>query len=156
MYLIVSHHLTVLPLPLYLSQLQTSSTIAVGQAMPACMTYIVISTFIKRYLKAKHARAPAYSRTLRLIKEGFPNRGQVKLRSAVEMSSFNFQHITLALSGESKMVPKFTDIPQHTCRSLGLQGQIPASQVRPTSIRENSYAVYIAILQRPINYRDYL
>src|SRR6218665_3214672 len=72
MYLIVFHRLTVLPLPLYLSQLRTSSTIAVGQAMPACMTYIVISTFIKRYLKAKRARAPAYLRTLRLIKEGFP------------------------------------------------------------------------------------
>src|SRR6218665_1210716 len=43
--------------------------------MPACMTYIVISTFIKRYLKAKRARAPAYSRALRLIKEGFPKWG---------------------------------------------------------------------------------
>src|SRR6218665_271572 len=117
-YLIVSHRLTVLPLPLYLSQLQTSSTIAVGQAMPACMTSIVISTFIKRYLKAKRARAPAYSRTLRLIKEGFQNRGQVKLRSAVEMSSFNFQHITLALSGESeyhhyqyRFIGEYTNIP---------------------------------------------
>src|SRR6218665_220853 len=39
------------------------------------MTYIVIFTFIKRYLKAKRARAPAYSRTLRLIKEGFPKWG---------------------------------------------------------------------------------
>src|SRR6218665_545014 len=61
------------------------------------------------------------------------------------------------LSGNTdpNMVPKFTDIPQH--RSLGLKGQIPASQVRPTSIRENSYAVYLAILQRLINsYRDYL
>src|SRR6218665_4209694 len=68
-YLIVSHRLTVLPLPLYLSQLQTSSTIAVGQAMPACMTYIVISKFIKRYLKAKRARAPAYSHPGAMVNE---------------------------------------------------------------------------------------
>jgi len=74
------------------------------------------------------------------------------------MSSLNFQHITIALRVKWRiriMVPKFTDIPQH--RSLGLKGQIPASQVRPTSIRENSYAVYLAILQRLINSnRDYL
>src|SRR6218665_554908 len=33
---------------------------------------IVISKFIKRYLKAKRTRAPAYSRALRRIKGGFP------------------------------------------------------------------------------------
>src|SRR6218665_4159366 len=38
---------------------------------------IVISKRLKRYLKAKRTRAPAYSRALRRIKEG----GQEKLRS---------------------------------------------------------------------------
>src|SRR6218665_2395226 len=33
---------------------------------------IVISRFLKRYSKAKRTRAPAYSRALRRIKEGFP------------------------------------------------------------------------------------
>jgi len=42
---------------------------------------IVISRFIKRYLKAKSNRVQAYSRALRLIKEGFSKRGQEKLRS---------------------------------------------------------------------------
>jgi len=32
---------------------------------------IVISRFLKRYLKAKRTRAPAYSRALRWIKAGF-------------------------------------------------------------------------------------
>src|SRR6218665_1751537 len=41
---------------------------------------IVISRFLKRYLKAKRTRAPAYSRTLRRIKGGFQG-GQEKLRS---------------------------------------------------------------------------
>ena len=42
---------------------------------------IVISRFIKRYLKAKRTRAPAYSRALRRIKGGFQRGGQEKLRS---------------------------------------------------------------------------
>src|SRR6218665_476064 len=42
---------------------------------------IVISKLLKRYSKAKHSRAPAYSRALRRIKEGFPKGGQEKLRS---------------------------------------------------------------------------
>jgi len=33
---------------------------------------IVISGFLKRYLKAKRNRAPAYSQALRQIKGGFP------------------------------------------------------------------------------------
>ena len=33
---------------------------------------IVISRFLKLYLKAKRTRAPAYSRALRRIKGGFP------------------------------------------------------------------------------------
>jgi len=36
---------------------------------------IVISTFLKRYSKAKRTRATAYSRALRRIKGGFPNGG---------------------------------------------------------------------------------
>jgi len=35
----------------------------------------VISRFLKRCLKAKHTRAPAYSRALRRIKRRFPNCG---------------------------------------------------------------------------------
>jgi len=42
---------------------------------------IVISKFLKRYSIAKRTRAPAYSRALRRIKEGFPKEGQEKLRS---------------------------------------------------------------------------
>jgi len=42
---------------------------------------IVISRLLKRYLKAKRTRAPAYSRALRWIKGGFPKGGQEKLRS---------------------------------------------------------------------------
>jgi len=45
---------------------------------------IVISRFIKRYLKAKRTWAPAYSRALRLIKAGFPW-GRVK-RSSGQIS----------------------------------------------------------------------
>ena len=33
---------------------------------------IVISRFLKRYLKVKHTRAPAYSRALLYVKAGFP------------------------------------------------------------------------------------
>jgi len=42
---------------------------------------IVISTFLKRYSKAKRTSAPAYSRVVRRIKEGFLKGGQEKLRS---------------------------------------------------------------------------
>jgi len=35
---------------------------------------IVISKLLKRYLKAKRIRKPAYSRALRRIKGGFPKR----------------------------------------------------------------------------------
>src|SRR6218665_39322 len=42
---------------------------------------IVISKLLKRYSKAKRARAPAYSRGLRRIKRRFPKGGQEKLRS---------------------------------------------------------------------------
>jgi len=42
---------------------------------------IVISTFLKRYSKAKRTRAPAYLRALRRIKGGFPKGGLEKLRS---------------------------------------------------------------------------
>ena len=42
---------------------------------------IVISRFLKRYLKVTRTRAPAYSRALRRIKGRFPKRGQEKLRS---------------------------------------------------------------------------
>jgi len=40
---------------------------------------IIISRFLKCYLKAKRTRAPAYSRVLRRIKEGFSKEGQEKL-----------------------------------------------------------------------------
>ena len=40
------------------------------------MIVIVISRFLKRYLKAKRTRAPAYSRALRRIKGRFPKGGQ--------------------------------------------------------------------------------
>jgi len=42
---------------------------------------IVISRFLKRYLKAKRTRTLAYSRALRRIKGGFPKGDQEKLRS---------------------------------------------------------------------------
>jgi len=42
---------------------------------------IVISRFLKCYLKAKGTRAPAYSREWRRIKEGFSKGGQEKLYS---------------------------------------------------------------------------
>src|SRR6218665_912856 len=48
---------------------------------PPIVIVILISGFLKRYLKAKRTRAPDYSRTLRRIKGGFSKRGQEKLRS---------------------------------------------------------------------------
>ena len=45
---------------------------------------IVISRFLKRYLKAKRTRAPAYSRALRRIKGWFPKRSQENPRSGLQ------------------------------------------------------------------------
>jgi len=55
--------------------------------MSIMMKLIVISKFLKRYSKAKRTRSPAYSRTPRRIKEGFPKGGQEKLRSRRGQSS---------------------------------------------------------------------
>src|SRR6218665_3660693 len=53
----------------------------VSATLVVIVIVIVISKLLKRYLKAKRTRAPAYSRALRRIKGGFPKGGQEKLRS---------------------------------------------------------------------------
>src|SRR6218665_1857746 len=136
-----------------MSQLQTPSTIAVGYA---CLHDLNRNLHIyKALLKAKRTSLfTIVAMNQRWVSKKGSREAQVHCRN-VEFQLSTHYNSAPCLVANPNMVPQFTDIPQH--RSLGLKGQIPASQVRTTSIRENSYAVYLAILQRLINSnRDYL
>src|SRR6218665_1099864 len=77
---------------------------------------IVISKLLKRYSKAKRTRAPAYSRTLRRIKGGFPKGGsreaQVRFPEyQKETSQVNFRlmaEYNISVSRLTKLHSRFT------------------------------------------------
>ena len=56
---------------------------------------IVISRFLKRYLKAKRTRAPAYSRALRRIKGGFQRERGASRETQVQFPEYQRDRVAV-------------------------------------------------------------